>query len=160
MKKLILIPTLVFAFLTPALAQEDEEFSRDSRIEAYRIAFFTKRLNLTSSEAEKFWPVYNAFLDKQEALRKKTASLQMKAKNAYMDDDNSKLEKLSDDFIAIKKEEYDIASEYHEKFKDVLPIRKVIMLYKTENDFKKVLLEEIRKRQMEKRQQMQNRRNR
>ena len=33
------------------------------RINAYRIAFLTRRLNLTPQEAQKFWPVYNEYQD-------------------------------------------------------------------------------------------------
>ena len=29
------------------------------KLTAYKIAFFTKNLNLTPAEAEKFWPIYN-----------------------------------------------------------------------------------------------------
>ena len=39
------------------------------RIEAYRIAFFTQRLKLTPSEAEKFWPVYREFSLKRQELK-------------------------------------------------------------------------------------------
>src|SRR4051812_8662994 len=34
---------------------------RGERIEALKVAFITKQLQLTSQEAEKFWPVYNQY---------------------------------------------------------------------------------------------------
>ena len=34
---------------------------RSDRIEALKIAFITKQLQLSSQEAEKFWPVYNGY---------------------------------------------------------------------------------------------------
>src|SRR5579863_5444415 len=40
------------------------------RIEALRIAFISEKLNLTPAEAEKFWPVYNAYKKDLDALRK------------------------------------------------------------------------------------------
>lgn len=70
-----------------------------------------------------------------------------------MGDDNRELEKLSDEFISLKRKEADIEEKYHAQFKSVLPIRKVLLLYKTETEFKKEILEEIRRRQMEKRMQ-------
>src|SRR5512133_1287019 len=39
------------------------------KLNAYKIAFFTRRLNLTSQEAEKFWPVYNEFQSKRNAIQ-------------------------------------------------------------------------------------------
>jgi hypothetical protein len=36
--------------------------------------------------------------------------------------------------------------KYHNQFKQVLPIKKVAMLYRAEDDFKKELLEKIKER--------------
>ena len=33
----------------------------EEKIKALKIAFITEELNLTSNEAEKFWPVYNKY---------------------------------------------------------------------------------------------------
>ena len=41
------------------------------RIKAFKAAHITNALNLTSAEAEKFWPVYNAHEEKMMALRRK-----------------------------------------------------------------------------------------
>ncbi|MDX2245302.1 MAG: hypothetical protein SF052_00890 [Bacteroidia bacterium] len=147
------ITTIMMAFVIMGSLQaqdEDISFSRAEKIESFRVAFFTQKLNLTTKEAEKFWPVYNAFLDEQESLRKTRRALQLQAQSAVMGDDNSQLEKLSDDFIHLKGKEAEIAEKYHTQFKTVLPIRKVLLLYKTETEFKKEILEEIRRRQMEK----------
>lgn len=38
----------------PMMTKEQKE-----RLEFFRIQFITKKLNLTISEAEKFWPAYN-----------------------------------------------------------------------------------------------------
>ena len=40
------------------------------RVQALKVAFITKALNLTSAEAEKFWPIYNEFQDKRDVVRK------------------------------------------------------------------------------------------
>ena len=34
---------------------------RGEKIEALRIAFITNKLALTSTESEKFWPIYNVY---------------------------------------------------------------------------------------------------
>ena len=41
---------------------------KGERIKQFRVAIFTEVLNLTVEEAQGFWPVYNAYLDKREAL--------------------------------------------------------------------------------------------
>ncbi|MEZ4829337.1 MAG: hypothetical protein R3C61_24070 [Bacteroidia bacterium] len=150
MRQWIITLAVAIVTLTGVYAQdEDISYSRAEKIESFRVAYFTRKLSLTPAEAEKFWPVYNAFLDEQEKLRQTRRALQMKAQSAVMGDDNRELEKLSDEFIGLKRKESEIAEKYHSQFKTVLPIRKVLMLYKTEVEFKKEILEEIRRRQAE-----------
>ena len=60
--KHILILFLLIA--TTASAQ------RGDKIKAYKTAFLTESLELTSDEAEKFWPIYNAHEEKLRTLRK------------------------------------------------------------------------------------------
>lgn len=48
-----------------AMAQPPKE-----RIKALKVAYITKELNLTSAEAEKFWPVYNDYFAEIEKVIK------------------------------------------------------------------------------------------
>lgn len=43
----------------PPMAQERMTKEQRARLESFRIQFITKKLDLTPTEAEKFWPVYN-----------------------------------------------------------------------------------------------------
>ena len=56
MKRKVIVLAIFAAF---TLAQVAAQTANRERLDAYKIAFFTKRLNLSSQEAEKFWPVYN-----------------------------------------------------------------------------------------------------
>ena len=56
MKNIILLLLLVSSFQI-SLAQQGQH---RERIKALKTAHITNELNLTSDEAEKFWPVYNA----------------------------------------------------------------------------------------------------
>ena len=57
MKRNLLIVIILLLPLTVISAQN----ANRERLEAYRIGFFTKKLSLTSGEAEKFWPIYNYY---------------------------------------------------------------------------------------------------
>lgn len=61
MKKIYLI--LIFAGITGfASAQEEQPSEKKQQdIEALKIAFISKELELTPDEAQKFWPVYNQY---------------------------------------------------------------------------------------------------
>lgn len=53
-----IVPLIIsILFSTGLLAQSDKK----DELEALRIAFITKQLDLSAAEAEKFWPVYNSY---------------------------------------------------------------------------------------------------
>ena len=153
MIRFILIVSLWYlAFLPAAWAQDDELPARGEAIDAFRIAFFTKRLSLTSEEAQRFWPVYNAYTDALDGLRREGRLKQQRMRDMYFDNGSeAEIERLTDEYIALKRREYELAETYHARFKTVLPIRKVVMLYKAEQDFKRELLLELQRRRQENR---------
>ena len=63
-----LLALLFFASFS-LLAQGKKMLEKKEEIYALKVAFITNKLPLTSSEAEKFWPIYNAFEDKQFELK-------------------------------------------------------------------------------------------
>jgi hypothetical protein len=72
MKKLYLIISFVF-ICTLANAQTEQPMDHEQRgqnIEALKIAFISKELNLTPQEAEKFWPLYNQYSTELKAAFK------------------------------------------------------------------------------------------
>lgn len=125
-------------FAQPGAMQERMQ----DKIEAYKIAFFTEKLQLTPEESRQFWPVYNQFENEQESL-----------KNRYKVE-GRKIELMSDtevdDFInrQIEMEEQTVKlrRDYIRRFKEILPIRKVAMLQRIDTEFKRALLEEIKQR--------------
>ena len=59
MKQLIFLILLHAAFGITALAQGNQ---RDlDKLQAYKIAFLTRKLDLSAEEAQKFWPIYNKY---------------------------------------------------------------------------------------------------
>ena len=84
MNKILLIISFIFAFLANGVSAQaghppkgKADTTKNSlgaeRVQALKVAFITKQLNLTSDEAEKFWPIYNDYQDKRDAVRKQLA---------------------------------------------------------------------------------------
>ncbi len=118
--------------------------SKKDKIEALRIAFITKQLDLTSKEAQAFWPVYNDYLDKVESARK--AFRQQYKKNDYDFSTDKEAEDFINAEIQLKQKEAAYFKEYYEKFKKVLPVKKVALLRKAEEDFKKEIIKQLQGR--------------
>jgi hypothetical protein len=66
MKKYILTLLVSLLTLSFSFAQRTGERYDPEKLQAARIAFITTRLDLTPSQAEKFWPLYNRFSDTRE----------------------------------------------------------------------------------------------
>ena len=60
MKKLILLSCLFFTTLN-LMAQPPGRKGMKDKIRTLKVEFITDKLDLSSGEAEKFWPIYNAF---------------------------------------------------------------------------------------------------
>lgn len=117
----------------------------EDMVDAYRVAFMTRFLELTPGEAEKFWPVYNQMRDEIKAVTdKQTAMMQ-----------NKKIEDMNDaelnNFIAMQlqteQDILDIRKKYAEEFKKVLPLQKVAKLSIAEEEFKRKLVDILRNKQ-------------
>ena len=151
MKQFMRIPLFVFIFLglsTLCVAQPgDDDPNEKERLEALRIAFITKRLSLTPDEAQKFWPVYNQYNSELESSRKDSKIIRKGMSDDFQSMTDPEVEAFVDEVIAQKQKEVDIVKKYHIQFKKTLPIRKVALLYKSERDFRKQLLNEFRTRQ-------------
>jgi len=119
---------------------------KKEQIKALKVAYITSELDLTPDEAAKFWPLYNAFEDKQQEIRKQ----KMKA---FIDrkDDNS-LDKLTEkeattmlnQMESTEDELYQLKKKFIANLKSVLPATKILKLKKAEEEFSKKLLQQYR----------------
>ena len=142
--KLLLVILLLLSinsFSQPPSGEKKEQ------IKALKVGFITNELALTSEEAAKFWPIYNAYDYKQFELR----HLKMKAFKERMDSD---LNKMSDNEASAllsqmesnEDELYHIRKKFIVSLKGVLPPVKIIKLKKAEDDFNRKLLQQYRKK--------------
>jgi len=69
MKKNLLIIFLVCLMHFVSNAQPPQGPPPHKNIQAIKVAFITRQLNLTAEEAQKFWPVYNAYSESIKKIR-------------------------------------------------------------------------------------------
>jgi hypothetical protein len=128
--------------LTAAVSYAQPGSKRD-KIEALRVTFINQKVNFTTQEAQLFWPLYDEYNDKLENARK--SFRQQFIKNT---DFTTLTDKEAEAYInaelSLKQREYELYKEYFEKFKKVLPIKKVALLRRAEEEFKKELIKNIK----------------
>lgn len=114
--------------------------ARKERVEAMRAAYISRYVNLTSEEARNFWPVYNEYQNEIDKNRKDFFLDALEARIGWESKSDAEVEKALDQIIDRTVQEGEIKKKYHEKFKKILPIRKVALLYMAERQFIKELV--------------------
>ena len=126
---------------TIIFAQNELNQKKENR-QAQKVAFFTAKMNLNTEESKMFWPVVNEMENELKELKGKNAHGKMMLKDKKIEDlSDDELEDMMDARIQMGKEKVDILVKYHEKFKEVIPIRKLAKYYQTGTEFKKIQLE-------------------
>lgn len=114
------------------------------KLNAYKIAFFTQRLNLTTQEAERFWPVYNEFQSKRIQIQLERQTVNRNISQNELNMSEKEIIEAGDKIILLQIQEASLAQEYHKKFREILTPVKVIRLYQAENQYRMQLLNELR----------------
>ena len=139
---------LIVAVLLSTIAfgqkhQQQGKRPTKEKIKALKVAHITTELGLSSEEAQVFWPIYNQFEAKKDEERK--FMRKMRKKEATIDEmTDTDVEKMIDEINNMRQQELNTVKEYHNKFKTILPIKKVAKLYKAEHSFKRDLLKKMR----------------
>lgn len=119
---------------------------REEKIEQLKIAFITKELNLTSEEAQQFWPVYNEMNDKiklEKKSQRKTSQELKKNHDSFSDADfKSKIASILDS----ETREVELKSKYIGEIAAIISYKKASKLLSLEQRFKRELLSQLNKR--------------
>ena len=141
-----LFPILLLLVSTSFYAQSESMKDKKEQIKTLKVAFFTTELDLTNAQAEKFWPLYNTFDDKQFELRHQKMRAFMKRMNDGSLDKIS--EKEANTFLAqiedTEEELFLLRKKFTANLRGILPASKIIKLKKAEEDFNRKLLQQYR----------------
>jgi len=113
------------------------------KLNNYKIGFYTKKLNLTSGEAEKFWPVYNDYQSQKNLIQLEKLKLNRNFNQNESSLSDNQLVEMGDKYVDCLVQESNLAVVFHKKLKEVLPPVKVILYYQAENQYKIQLLNEL-----------------
>ena len=142
MKKIIFSLLIMLTLSALSYAQPGGRFGEGkARIESYRIAFLTEKLELTPEESQNFWPVYNEMREKLEALRDDRKDLG-EIENMTDQEAETFMRKRFD----MDQQRIDLMKTYYGKLRNVLPPRKIVRIKPAEDAFKRQLLQQVRKR--------------
>jgi hypothetical protein len=122
MKKMLL-------YLSFFLAGYSLQAQNGNRLEALKIAYITKKLDLSPEEAQRFWPVYNQY----------AAEL----RQARMDAVKNNQSEIELDEATLK-----IRKKYNAQFNQVLSPEKVNTFFRSEKEFGVFVQKEMERREL------------
>ena len=129
MKRFLLLVCFAFSFLI-GVAQNG------NRLEALKIAYITKRLDLSPEEAQKFWPIYNQYAEELKRARQDATR-------------NNKSEiELDESLLNIRK-------KYSVQFSQALSPQKIDVFFKSEKEFGAYVQKEMERRQLKNQRRLQ-----
>lgn len=141
MKTILLIALL---FTTTIYGQQKE------KIKALKTEHISNALNLTSTEAQKFWPVYSAHEEKMLALRQKERrEIFAIVKGDVEGLSDAEANTLIEKGINFKTTELEYYKELVANLRGVIPPYKILKLRRAEEEFKRKLFEILKKRRQQ-----------
>jgi Spy/CpxP family protein refolding chaperone len=142
MKQLLILALSFVCF--SSFAQQGRMQEKLEKVNNLKIAYLTKALELSSAQAEKFWPIYNNY-EKELMLTRR--SFKQKHMNDRMDGLSDKESKdLLDDQIAMESAVVAIRKNYRNEFLKVLTPQQLVSLMEAEKKFNQLLKDKMRER--------------
>jgi len=132
---LLLLPSLLWA-----------QRPKGEEIESLKIAFFTKKLDLSPEDAKVFWPIYNDMQAEQSALRKERFQKMISFRKVTEIDNltDAQIQSLITSEFDFRQRDLNLEKKYYNKFKAVLPIKIIGKYYRAQEAFKRELLNRFR----------------
>lgn len=152
MKKTLAFLSLVLMACGTLVAQNNRPGFENylEKFKSERVAFLTEKLELTVDEAQKFWPLYNEYQDKRDELLKSQRN--DSHGKTHQDKSSEELEAMVDQRVEQELKLAEMKLDFHKKVKKVIPIEKVVKLYRAENEFMNHMLNKIREQRSEPRE--------
>ena len=138
MKTLIsIVFILSFSLITVAQSNRD-------KIKTLKIAYITEKLNLSEKEAQKFWPIYNNFEEENSRLRKEAYEARKKINFETITEEDAK--QILKEWRLNDNKRQELENDYINNLTKVISAKKTILLHRIEDDFKRKMFEEYKKR--------------
>ena len=131
---------------TKAKTLQVKDKEKDDKIEALKVGFITQELNLTASEAEKFWPLYNEMEDKMKEARQTCRKINHEMRDSEDKISNEDAKKKLNTLFENDQKELDLKKEYSEKYIKIIGEKRTLKLLSLEHEFRRVLLERLKDR--------------
>lgn len=148
-KTIVLIFAMTLFLCLGSYAQRGGNHGDFEKYKSQKIAFITEKINLSPTEAQNFWPVYNQMEKDRMTIQSQRRELEQKTRDENIKMTDQEIIKITRDIASTFRKEADISASYNEKFLKILSPQKVLQLYRAENQFRAHLFDQYRKQRKE-----------
>lgn len=147
MKNIVIVLVMILSVSSTAMAQQNSEEHKKRRaeyraqIDAMKVGYFTNELELSTLESEKFWPLYNQYVERMRRTLNQRRGLERQLR------ERAATTKDIEAWIAVDANMAALNSEYLPQFLKVLGEDKTMKMFQAEEKFKQELLREASRRQ-------------
>ena len=144
---IVIVVILLISSVSVKAQDKKKGESRWERFRAEKVSFLTEKLELTPTEAQKFWPVYNELEKSRWEAQKARRELEAKVHDVEEKNLSTKeIIQLTRDFSSSMEKEGELYVKYNEEFLKILSPKKVLNLYRSENEFRMHMIRKYRDR--------------
>lgn len=133
---------LIF-FSQIAFAQREGSFDKEKLKDA-RIAFITDRLDLSSQQAERFWPIFNKYSESREANLRKMASLNPRREEGEISDSQAKT--MITERFKLQRQMVADEEKFVQEVSSVISYSQILQLNGIARDFTRMIYQRHRRR--------------
>ncbi len=134
---------LVCLLVVGAINSIAQPTNKHDKIKALRVTFINQKVNFTPQESQAFWPIYDEYNEKLGSV-KRTFREQYIKNVDFTTLTDKEAEAYINAELSVKQKEYELHKEYFEKFRKILPIKKVALLRRAEEEFRRELIKNIK----------------
>lgn len=135
-----------FVFMQMGYGQMRENLNSEEyqdKIKAQKVAFITDKLDLSTKEAKKFWPVYEEYVNlvkEEKAAFKKSQDQKPKDLESLSKEDAAK---MLDDLMVHEQSLLDLRKQFKENLSLLFSPNRILMLFEAEKEFRRSLMKRL-----------------
>jgi len=137
--KIVVLSVLLMSSLLFAQHKPDKD-----KIKSLKVAFLTERLDMSSKEAQTFWPIYNEYEEKRDAMHEQKQDQVYRKMKDVENLSEKEAGELIKQYLTFEEKEEELDKNFTERVSKVISTKKTLLLLRSEYEFKKQLLKQYR----------------
>lgn len=141
----LLILYFILLIYTSGFSQSRKYTDKDfyDKISNHKLSFLKEKMTLDSEKESRFEILYMEFRDKRRNLKVDLAQNQLNLQKTDLTDKAAG--EIIDNSFIIKQKLLDLEKEYYYKYAAILTEKEIAILYKSEEDYSKMMMERFKR---------------